>query len=100
MWKFALVLTALTVPMAAAEAGTPCSKRSDVIAELGKKYKEAPVAIGLASNGNLLEVLTSTDGSTWTIIQTAPTGIACMVAAGEGWQPKEPAQLASADPEI
>jgi hypothetical protein len=100
MLKIALVLTAaLIVPMAAAQAGTPCSKRTDVIAELSKKYQETPVAIGLASNGNLLEVLTSNDGTTWTIIQTAPTGIACMVAAGEGWQPKE-AQLASTDPQI
>lgn len=99
MWKIALVCAALTVPMAAAQAGAPCSKRTDVIAELGKKYKEAPVAIGLASNGNLLEVLTSADGATWTIIQTSPAGIACLVAAGEGWQPKD-AQLVSLDPQI
>jgi len=99
MFKIVLVATALIVPLATAQAGTPCSKRTDVLAELSSKYKEMPVAIGLASNGNLLEVLTSTDGKTWTIIQTAPTGIACMIAAGEGWQPKE-AQLASTDPQI
>jgi hypothetical protein len=99
MRKLALIVAALVLPATAADAGTPCSKRQDLIAQLATKYKEAPVAIGLGSNGNLIEVLTSDDGATWTIIQTAPTGIACMVAAGESWQPKE-AQLASADPQI
>lgn len=99
MWKIApglMALVALTMP---AEAGPACNERSDVVAELSQKYAESPVAIGLSSDGYLLEVLTSRDGATWTIIQTAPTGIACLVAAGEGWQPKL-AQFASADPQI
>lgn len=99
MYKYALVLAALVLPVTAAHAGAPCNKRTEVIAELSKKYQEAPVAIGLASNGNLLEILTSGDGGTWTIIQTTPKGVSCMVAAGESWQPHEP-QVASADPEI
>jgi hypothetical protein len=102
MWKIALGLVAaaaLTLPTTQAQAGAACNKRAEVIAELSQKFEEAPVAIGLASNGSLVEVLTSRDGTTWTIIQTAPTGIACLVAAGEGWQPRQ-AQFASADPQI
>lgn len=97
MFKYALAVTALALSVTAAQAGTPCNKRAEVLAELSKKYKEAPVAVGLASNGNLLEILTSEDGATWTIIQTTPKGVSCMVAAGESWQRHEP-QLASAEP--
>lgn len=67
-----------------------CSPRDDVVKQLFEKYHEAPVAIGLASNGNLLEVLTAADGSTWTMIQTSPAGISCLVAAGESWQQSAP----------
>ena len=40
--------------------------------------------MGLASNGGVLEVLSSTSGSTWTILVTMPNGVSCMIAAGEG----------------
>jgi len=55
---------------------------------MGGKYRESPVAVGLASNGKLLEVLTSEDGSTWTILLTSPNGISCLFAAGSSWQPR------------
>ena len=41
--------------------------------------------MGLAANGNLLEILVSPRG-TWTIIITGPNGIACGVATGENWE--------------
>jgi hypothetical protein len=99
MLKYALVLAAVALPISAANAGSPCNPRKDVLSQLSNKYKESPVAIGLSSNGNLVEVLTSTDGMTWTIIQTSPAGVSCMVASGESWQPKVQ-QTASTDPEI
>ena len=34
-------------------------------------------------------VLTSDDGSTWTIIVSMPNGTSCLLAAGENWQPVE-----------
>jgi hypothetical protein len=61
-----------------------------MVAALGERYGEATVGIGLASNGALLELLASADGATWTIIQTAPSGLACLLAAGESWQPRTP----------
>jgi hypothetical protein len=50
------------------------------------RFSEAPIAAGLASNGALIEVLTSGNGSTWTIIVSKPNGPSCLVAAGESWQ--------------
>ena len=45
-----------------------------------------PVALGLANNGGVVEVLSSKTGSSWTIIITMPNGPTCMVAAGENWE--------------
>jgi hypothetical protein len=63
-----------------------CTKRSDILSHLANKYSEAPVAIGLANNGGVLEVLSSQSGKSWTIILTMPNGTACMIAAGENWE--------------
>lgn len=74
-----------------------CGKRNLVLNYLSSKYSEQPVAMGVAANGGLIEVLTSTEGSTFTIIVTMPEGQTCMVAAGEGW---EPLPLAALKPQI
>jgi hypothetical protein len=68
-------------------AATPsCGQRTELLQTLSKKYSEVPVAVGLANNGALIEVLTSGNGSTWTIIVSQPNGTSCLVAAGEEWQ--------------
>ena len=70
-----------------AEAQMLCKERAEVLAQLSTGYKEAPTAMGLASNGALIEVLTSSeDGRTWTIIITQPNGVSCVMATGESWQ--------------
>ena len=48
---------------------------------------EEPVAIGLASNGDVLEVIAAPDGATWSIILTSPGGLTCMLAVGDNWTP-------------
>ncbi len=53
------------------------------------RYAEAPAAIGIGG-GNLVELLTTKDGMTWTIIWTTPKGMACIMASGEGWRVLEP----------
>ena len=51
---------------------------------LGAVDDEAPVAVGVTNNGGLVEVLSTGDGNTWSMIITSPQGISCLVAAGEG----------------
>jgi hypothetical protein len=63
-----------------------CGARTEILAELTKRYSEAPVAVGLANSGVLVEVLSSDNGSTWTIIVSQPNGTSCLVAAGKEWQ--------------
>jgi len=83
----AMLLAAAAVgPTTALAAPETCGARSDLLAELTKRYSEAPVAVGLANSGALVEVLTNDSGSTWTILVSQPDGTSCLVAAGEAWQ--------------
>jgi hypothetical protein len=79
----------------AANAQSMCTDRTDILKALGTKYSEAPVGMGLAANGTVLEVLASKEG-TWTIIFTRPNGVSCVLAAGQSWESIE--KTASLDP--
>lgn len=76
----------LSSPVQAQEVQNICTDRSEVLGHLATKYSEAPVAMGLANNGGVIEVLASGTGNSWTIIITMPNGVSCMLAAGESWE--------------
>jgi len=67
-------------------AQTICTTRGEIVKQLGKRYSEAPVALGLSRNGGVVEVFSTTDGNTWTMVITMPDGTSCMMAAGESWE--------------
>ena len=64
----------------------PCHNAAEIAKQLSSKYEEAPVAFGLQSNGNLLQVYASTQKDTWTVVSTTPNGMSCIVAAGKRWE--------------
>ena len=72
------------VPSAVARA--LCHDYKELVAQLGDKYEEAPVSIGLQSNGNMLQVFSSPRNGTWTILSVSPDGQGCVVAAGRSWE--------------
>ena len=82
-----LVFSAMMVSFQVAEANAQnaCFDRGALIKHLDGKFQEAPVAAGLAANGSVLEVFTSPDGVTWTIVLTQPNGATCVMASGESW---------------
>lgn len=82
----ALSMTFCTAFYSVAQAAPQCDQRDSVLKVLREKYKEAPVALGVTHNGGLVEILTTEDGSTWSIIVTTPQGMSCLVAAGENWR--------------
>jgi hypothetical protein len=83
----ALFGAAVAAPLpAAAQVTQACGKRADIIKHLAGQYEERPIAIGLADNGSLVEILASTDGATWTLIFSLPNGVSCLVATGHDWQ--------------
>ncbi len=60
--------------------------RDKVVEKLGRDYAEQPTAMGLASNGGVIELFTAADGATWTLVLTMPNGSSRLIAAGEGWE--------------
>ena len=67
-----------------------CAAYREVQRQLAAGYSEAPVAVGLRSNGELLQVFASAESGTWTIVSTTPQGTACILAAGRHWELPRP----------
>jgi hypothetical protein len=87
----ALLLAGLAAGAAEpAAAQEICGTRADLLKELTRRYSEAPVAVGLANSGALVEILTNGNGSTWSIMVSQPNGTSCLVAAGKEWQDLKP----------
>lgn len=53
---------------------------------LAQRYGEVPLGVGLANDGNLLELLTSDGGETWTLLVHLPGSVSCLLATGTDWQ--------------
>ncbi len=89
MFRLIAVLAVLVTSNVAAAQSAPnraCSTRGELLNRLSHAYSEVPIALGMASNGGVLEVLSSGSGSSWTIIITMPDGQSCLFASGESWQ--------------
>jgi hypothetical protein len=82
-----IVATAI-LPATGSAAPTFCGVRGDVLMKLASDFREQPTSTALTSDGQLLEVLRSESGMTWSIILTSPDGLSCLVATGESWQDK------------
>jgi hypothetical protein len=82
----ALFMAQMAGALPAAGQVSQCDTRAKVLGYLANKYQEIPVAIGVTSSRSIMEVLSSADGKTWTIIMTSPQGLSCLIAAGEGWR--------------
>ena len=81
-----------------AQAQGVCASRQQLLQSLAQDYKEAPMALGMSNDGNVIELLSAKGGKTWTLMITTPDGISCVVAAGESWEQIDP-QTAQLDPE-
>lgn len=86
--KFLIVFATVWIAAssAIAQISGPCMKRSAFLRELETNYGETPVALGVATDGKVIEIVASRHTGTWTIIVTLPSGVACGIAAGVNWQ--------------
>ncbi len=92
----ALALALLLGVQSSASAQSACASHEEVKKQLSSAYSEARVAIGLASNGGVVEVFSTDDGASWTIVMTMPSGMSCVVASGEAWEQTEEVALGPA----
>ncbi len=78
-----------TDQVAEAQTMPRCTTRADMLAYLAKTHGERPVAIGLTSNGVLMEVLAHPDGRSCSVLSTALQGgvrVSCLQLAGEAFR--------------
>ncbi len=99
MYSTALLALAVFLVSSAAVAQVSCGQRDKIVEWLAVEYKEAPIATGVSSKGRLIEVLSTHDGDTWTVIVTSPDGNSCLIASGQGWRAK-PHEIDIAEPEV
>ncbi len=87
----AAILLATTTDIAA--QGRNCAPRDAVVNRLAEGYGETRQSMGLGANNAVVEVFASDETGSWTITVTAPNGVTCLVASGQGFE-----QLAEALP--
>lgn len=84
---FALSLGFAAVLFLAEQADSAeCAPRDQVLMALAERYGEAREAVGLASNGAVIEVYASSATGTWTITATLASGVTCLVASGQNFE--------------
>ena len=79
------LLLTLAAPAAAQQLG-PCAPRADAVAKLAAGYGEVQAGIGLGAGGRSVVELYVSESGSFTILVTQPNGLACIAAAGDGWQ--------------
>jgi hypothetical protein len=82
--KFIYILVFCLITSTAV-AQITCAPRSVIVSELAEKYKEKQTAMGLETNGRLIEVFVSNNGS-FTILVSYPNNLSCIATSGENWQ--------------
>jgi hypothetical protein len=93
---FAMFAASFTASLAMPAAGEEdvCGKRDDIVSRLESGYQEFNSAMGMSTNGSLIELFTS-DKGTWTLMLTQPDGVSCLIAAGQNWESFNSAKQAS-----
>ena len=89
----ALALGLLLAANAAVAQEPRCAIHDDISRVLEQHHAEVPVALGLSSAGKLVQVFSTEDGATWTLVLTRPDGLSCIVAAGRHWEMAAPDRL-------
>jgi hypothetical protein len=81
----AIALLAAT-PIAEAQTRQACAKRDQVVRKLEEKFGETLRSIGLHQSDGVVEVYSSEETGTWTILVTRPDGVSCLMASGQLWE--------------
>ncbi len=87
MWrvlKIGLIALGILLGAVPADAQLQCAHRSDLVARLDQDFDQKLTGVGVTSDGLLLEVFASKEGS-WTALVTRPDGHSCIVSHGEDW---------------
>ncbi len=82
----ATLALAIALPGASVAQSRNCGDRDTIVNRLSERYGESRSGGGLTHTNGMLEIYTSEETGTWTILITLPSGQSCLVAAGEFWE--------------
>lgn len=66
-------------------AAMTCAPRVDLVDRLSTEFDETLTATGLQNARSLVEVWSSPDRGSFTILVSHPNGISCVVSTGKNW---------------
>ncbi|MEX0337953.1 MAG: hypothetical protein AB3N11_02825 [Arenibacterium sp.] len=81
----ALVFGAAALAPPASAQTAQCMPRDTLIETLQTKFGESLTGGGLQSENQLLELWSSQNTGSFTVLLTQPNGISCVVASGQNW---------------
>lgn len=84
MKYLALTLALIATPVAAQQQ---CGPEAPVMKMLQESHGEVPFAEGVSKRGARIVIVVNPDTRTYTVLAVTPQKMACMVDAGEGFQP-------------
>lgn len=88
-----LTSTALVFGMAALAppaAAAPCGPREEIVTYLADKYQEVRRGAGLSSATRVVELWSSAQTGSFSILLSYSNGIACVLATGSNWSDAAP----------
>lgn len=87
---FAIALTFGMSALAPPAHAMNCAPRDSVVERLQKQFKETLTARGLQNQNALIEIFTSTESGSYTVLMSRPDGVSCVISSGTHWLPAEP----------
>ena len=64
----------------------PCMRAQELARFLEENFGELPTARGLGDGGVVVTMFAAGDSNTWTLAITQPSGVSCILAAGESFE--------------
>ncbi len=89
-WATTLLAAIIAIQGAPAAAQMGCGQRDKMIRQLDQEYGETRLGVGIVSGAVVIEVWTSSEAGTWTILKSYVSGLSCVMAVGKGWQNDPP----------
>ncbi|MBM7069445.1 hypothetical protein [Actibacterium sp. 188UL27-1] len=84
---FVPVLLIATTLAASAQTITWCGPRTEVVRKVEHQFGETRRGMGLRGQGSVMELFTSDERGTWSLVRTYTNGESCVEAVGQDWTP-------------
>ena len=86
LFALSLGLAGLILTPVAGHAERQCAGHEMIAEALAKNFGEARRTMGLAQDNTVMELYASEKTGTWTLTVTMPSGMTCLVAAGNSFE--------------